>query len=255
MNRSAETAVNSAPRRRWLLAAAGVALAATALTGCGTVSKAVNAVKTAHDILHGSSAIDSLTTRIKTGDASAYEVTYLTTGSSPATIEYAASPPNGFAFDETSSDSHLDVFQGPAGQFACNRPQSSTSAWSCLKLQGAQMETYKAMYALYSGSYWIDFLKMYSVAAALHGVTITSSTMTVNGFNLQCADVRSGRGSKATESTWCVTSSGVLGYVKTSADSTAFEIKSYGASPPSSLFAVPSGATVGTIPDVTTTTT
>lgn len=233
-----------------------MAALAAALAGCGTVSKAVSAIKTAHNIVHGSAAINSLTAKIRTGDAKAYEVTYVTTGSSPATIEYAASPPNGFAFDTVSSGAHLDLFQGPAGQFACTKTgaEQSTSPWSCVKLQGSELETYKAMYALYSGSYWIDFLKIYSVAAALHGVTITSSTMTVNGFNLQCALVKSGSGKNATTSTWCVTAAGILGYVKTSSDSTAFEIKSFSASPPSSLFAVPPGATVTTIPAVTTTT-
>jgi len=38
------------------------------------------------------------------------------------------------------------------------------------------------MYALYSGAYWIDFLKLYSAAAALQGVTIHSTSMSVNGF-------------------------------------------------------------------------
>jgi hypothetical protein len=114
------------------------------------------------------------------------------------------------------------------------------------------VSTDKLMYALYSGSYWIDFLKIYSVAAALHGVTITSSTMSVNGFSLQCAVVVSGTKPNQTTSKVCVTSEGILGYVSVSAKSADFEIKSYSASPPASLFALPAGATVTTLPTTTT---
>jgi hypothetical protein len=106
------------------------------------------------------------------------------------------------------------------------------------------------MYALYSGSYWIDFLRIYSAVAALHGVTIGSSTMSVNGFSLQCADVTSGSGKSATTSKWCVTSQGILGYVSVSQKSADFEIKSYTSSPAASLFALPAGSTITTIPTV-----
>lgn len=245
------------PRRQVALSAVVIVTAAVGLGGCTALHKAVNAVKAVHNALHGDAAINSLTSKLKTSDTSAYEVTYVTTGSSPATIEYAASPPHGFAFDADTPNGRLDVFQGSAGQFACTKSSSGGSAsasWSCLKIQGTEVDTYKAMYALYSGSYWIDFLKIYSAVAALHGVTITSSTMSVNGFSLQCALVKSGSGSNATTSTWCVTSQGILGYVSVSQKSADFEIKSYTSSPPASLFALPSGATISTIPTIPTTT-
>ena len=114
----------------------------------------------------------------------------------------------------------------------------------------AAIETYKSMYALYSGAYWIDFLKIYSAAAALQGVTIHSTTMSVNGFALQCAVVTN-RATPTTTSKWCVTYQGILGYVSVSAKSADFEIKSYSSSPPASLFQPPSGATITTIPTTT----
>ena len=202
-------------RRRTIAIAVVVVPLAFGLTSCSAVSKAINAVKTVHNMLHGSAAINSLSSKISSGDSSSYDVTYVTTGSAPATIHYA-------------------------------------STWTCLKLQGAEVSTDKLMYALYSGSYWIDFLKIYSVAAALHGVTITSSTMSVNGFSLQCAVVVSGTKPNQTTSKVCVTSEGILGYVSVSAKSADFEIKSYSASPPASLFALPAGATVTTLPTTTT---
>ena len=237
--------------RRMVVVAVMVVPLALGLTGCSAVNKAVNAIKTVHNMLHGSAAINSLTSKISAGDSASYEVTYVTTGSAPATINYAADPPHDFAFDDTTSTGEIRIFAGSAGQFECNRPKSG-GTWSCLKTDVSGVNTTKLMYALYSGSYWIDFLKAYSVLAALHGVSISSSTMTVNGFKLQCAVVVSGNKPNQTTSEVCVTSQGILGYVSAAAKAADFEIKSYSASPPASLFQVPAGATVTTIPTATT---
>ena len=78
---------------------------------------------------------------------------------------------------------------------------------------------------------------------------MTSSTKTVNGFAMQCVDfVASG---VAGTSTICTTAQGILGYVNVASDSTSFEIKSYSASPPGSLFQLPPGATITTSPPTT----
>ncbi|MGO8721892.1 MAG: hypothetical protein ACLQRM_03980 [Acidimicrobiales bacterium] len=239
--------------RKAVLVAVVVGTAALGLTGCSALNKAVNVVKTVHNLMHGSAAINSLTSKIQTGDATtSYDATWVTTGSSPATISYAATPPHDFAFVDTTSTGQLRLFAGSAGEYECNKQSASGDTWSCIKAQGAEINTDKLVYALYSGAYWIDFLKIYSVAAALHGVTITSSTMTVHGFNLQCAVVVSGTKPNQSTSEVCVTSQGILGYVSVSAKSADFEIKSYSTSPPSSLFEVPPGATVTTLPTTTT---
>ena len=154
------------------------------LTGC---SKVINAIKTVHNVMHQGAAISALSNKLKTADTKAYEVSYVTTGANPVTTEYAASPPHDFAFGTTLSGKILDVISNPTGEFACSESASLAGGWTCLKLQWTDIETYKAMYALYSGAYWIDFLKLYSAAAALQGVTIHSTTMSVNGFALQCA--------------------------------------------------------------------
>jgi len=239
-------------RRRAALVAVVVVPIALGLTGCSAIGKAVSAVKTVHNILHGNAAITSLSAKINASDAKAYEVTYVTTGSSPVTTVYAASPPHGFAFTTTVSGSHVDVFASSTGEYGCSRSSASGSmGWTCLKLQGTAIDTYKAMYALYSGAYWIDFLRIYSAAAALQGVTVSSSTMSIPGFSLQCV-VLTNKNSKVSPSKWCVTSQGILGYVSVSTKGADFEIKSYSASPAASLFELPPGATVTTIPTTTT---
>jgi hypothetical protein len=223
---------------------------ALGLTGCSAITKAVNAVKTVHDILHGSAAINQLSSKISAGDSAAYDVSYVTTGSAPATINYAADPPTDFAIDDTTASGELRVFAGSAGQFECNR--SGTARWACDKTDYSGVNTSKMAYALYSGAYWIDFLKIYSAWAALHKVTVSQSTMTVNGFKLECAVVVSGTKPNQSTSEVCVTSQGILGYVSVAAKSADFEIKSYSPSPPASLFQVPPGATVTVITTTTT---
>ena len=110
----------------------------------------------------------------------------MTTGANPVTTELASSPPHELAFGTTVSGQVIDVIQNSKGEFACSRGVSSSATWSCIEVKGAEAATYKVMYALYSGAYWIDFLRLYSAAAALQGVTIHSTTMSVNGFALQC---------------------------------------------------------------------
>ncbi len=236
--------------RRVVAVPAVVVPLALGLTGCSAITKAVNAVKTVHDVLHGSAAINQLSSKISAGDSGPYDVSYVTTGSAPATISYAADPPTDFAFDDTTASGELRVFAGSAGQFECNR--SGTARWACDKTDYAGVNTSKMAYALYSGAYWIDFLKIYSVWAALHKVTVSQATMTVNGFKLECAVVVSGTKPNQSTSEVCVTSQGILGYVSVAAKSADFEIKSYSPSPPASLFQVPSGATVTVITTTTT---
>jgi hypothetical protein len=74
----------------------------------------------------------------------------------------------------------------------------------------------------------------------------------VNGFPLSCVVVNGGKQNPGT-STWCETSTGILAYVQAASNGTAFELKSYTTSPTSSLFALPAGATVSTIPPTPTT--
>jgi hypothetical protein len=133
---------------------------------------------------------------------------------------------------------------------------SGTSApgqWNCVKFSAADGASYADLFQAYTGAYVLDALQAYSGVAALVGVTIKSSTMTVNGFALSCIVVSSSSGSTGSTGnnsggTWCVTQQGLLGYVSDSGDSSAFEIKSYSASPPASLFQAPAGATITTVP-------
>jgi len=213
------------------------------LSACTTINKVRNAV---HDIRGNKATIDSFTTKLQSGAAIPFEATYVTTGSSPATIVYAVQPPHGVAFDDTPSGGTGDttpvhLIVNASGEFACSQ-QSSGSKWSCDKLGTVNAATQNKIFDFYTPAHWINFLKEFSLAAGIAGDKVSSSTMSVNGFSMNCVDFRAS-GVPGT-STICSTQQGILGYVKVADDATSFEIQKYTASPSSSLFQLPAGATV-----------
>jgi hypothetical protein len=226
------------------VAAAALVVTGFGLTGCSVV-KTVEKVK--QDVEGNKATIDAFTGKIQSGEATTFEATYVTTGSAPATIVYAVMPPTGLAFTDSSTGSGstgVDVVVNASGEYSCAPPSGSTSTWQCEKLGAASAAAENKIFDLYTPSHWVSFLKDFSLAAGIAGDKVTSSSMTVNGFNMQCVDfVAPG---VAGTSTICSTAQGILGYVKVASDSTSFEIKSYSGSPPSSLFQLPPGAKVTT---------
>ena len=86
--------------------AVALVLSALALTGCGIVK---DATKIAHNVEGNKATIDAFTNKVKSGEATTFEATYVSTGSSPATIVYAVEPPNGLAFKATPSGGSSSV--------------------------------------------------------------------------------------------------------------------------------------------------
>ena len=229
------------------------------LTGCSHIIKAVVNHATHGKLDADEAAVNGLSTKMKAGESATFVVTYVTTGNAPATIKVAASPPKDFAFVDTqSSGTVTNIIQNSTGSYICSKStgSGSTDKWACTKLTKNTMSTANTMKLLYTGQYWIDFLSVYRYAGVA-GVSIKTTSMTVNGYDLSCIVSSGSAGAttsttKPTSFTVCVTTQGVLGYVNVSNDSTAFEIKSYSTSPPSSLYETPPGATITTIPTSTT---
>jgi hypothetical protein len=200
------------------------------------------------DIRGNKATIDAFNSKLQSGAATPFEATYVTTGSAPATVVYAVQPPTGVAFDETPSGGggttpvHLVV--NALGEFACTQPSSSGSSgpWTCQKLGSTDAATENKIFDFYTPSHWISFLRDFSLAAGIAGDKVSSSTMTVNGFAMNCVDFQAG-GVSGT-STICTTTQGILGYVKVASDATSFAIRAFSTSPPASLFELPPGATV-----------
>jgi hypothetical protein len=223
----------------------------TALVGVGALATGCSAVgkikQDVHTVESNKSTVDSFTQNLQSNKETAFEATYMTTGSSPATVVYAVDPSSGgLAFHETqtgSSASNVQVIVNSSGEYVCNQSGSGGS-WSCQKLGQANAATENKIFELYTPSHWVGFLKGVSLVAGLSGDKVTSSTKSLNGFDMNCIDlVATG---VAGTSTICSTSQGILGYVNVASDSTSFEITDFSSSPSPSLFELPPGATVTT---------
>lgn len=212
---------------------------------CSVVSKVKADV---HTVESNKSTVDSFTQNLQSTENTAFEATYTTTGGSPATIVYAVDPSSGgLAFHETqtgSNPSNIQLIVNSSGEYKCSSPSASGGPWSCQKLGTADAATENKIFDVYTPSHWISFLKGVSLVAGLAGDKVTTSTMSLNGFDMNCVDLVA-KGEPGT-STICSTSQGILGYVKVATVSTTFQITSFSSSPSASLFELPPGATVTT---------
>lgn len=221
-------------------------------TGCSIVAK-VRGV--AHTLEGNKTTVDAFATKMQSGVPPKFEVTYTTTGSSPAMIVYAVEAPTGLAFMDTPSGSNaptLDIVVNSSGEYSCSPASGSGSGPSCQRVQPANQATQNQLFGFYTAAHWVAFLRGFSLAAGFAGDRVTSSTMTVNGFAMSCVDFNAP--GVAGTSTICTTTQGILGYVKVASDTTSFEITSFTASPSPSLFDLPPGAKVTTVQTPTTTT-
>ena len=169
-----------------------------------------------HTVESNKSTVDSFTQSLQSTKDTAFEATYTTTGGSPATIVYAVDPSSGgLAFHETqtgSNPSNIQLIVNSSGEYKCSSPSASGGPWSCQKLGTADAATENKIFDVYTPSHWISFLKGVSLVAGLAGDKVTTSTMSLNGFDMNCVDLVA-KGEPGT-STICSTSQGILGYVK-----------------------------------------
>jgi hypothetical protein len=226
-----------------VLAAAAFMLCGLGLTGCGIAN---DAQSVASNVTANKALIDQFASTIKSGHAAAFEATYVTTGSSQNTIVYAVKPPDGLAFRENQSNGsgRLDIVANSSGEYACLPQSASGPGWSCQKLAAASAAVQNKIFEFYTPAHWVAFLRGFSLAAGFAGDKISSSKQTLNGFSMQCVDVRAS-GTSGT-SKICSTAQGILGYVKVASDPDSFQLESYSAAPSASLFKLPPGAKITT---------
>jgi hypothetical protein len=230
--------------QRIALLAAGIATAGLLATGCSFVNKVRQEV---HTVEGNKATIDSFTQNLQSNQTTPFAATYTTTGSSPATVVYAVDPSSGglaFHVMQTAAGaSNLQVIVDSSGEYSCTQ-SGAAAAWSCQKLGKADAASENQFFDIYTPSHWVSFLKGVSLVAGLAGDNVSSSTMTLNGFAMNCVDLVA-KGVPGT-STICSTSQGILGYVKVAQENASFQITNYSSSPSPSLFQLPPGATVTT---------
>ncbi len=230
-----------------------ILIAAAALSGCSLIHKVQTAVHTAKGNLDTINSFDaSMTSKVPPN----FQVTYQTSGSSPATVVYAVEAPKELAFTVTPTSGSTDAVHlvaNATGEYACTPPSaggsSGASSWTCDKLDASTATAQSSLYGIYTPQHWVALIKGLGIAAGVAGDKVSTSTMTANGFKMSCLDLVA-TGTPGT-STICTTSQGLLGYAKAAGDSTSFTITAYSGSPSSSVFQLPAGAK---IVDVTPTT-
>ncbi len=224
--------------------AAALLVSCVSLAGC-TLAHAIS--RAAHDIQHNKTIIDQFNNGLKSGEAVPFEAVYQTTGANPATVRYAVRPPHDVLFAEQqagSSSSQADIVVNAAGAYSCTPPAAGAASgqWTCQRLGTAHSISSDAIADFYTPTHWVNFLTAFSLAAGFAGDKLSTSDSTVNGFAMHCVDFRA-HGVKGV-SQICTTRQNILGYVKVASQPTSFEITSYTASPPDSLFQLPVGAKI-----------
>ena len=135
--------------------------------GCSVVSKVRQAV---HNVEGNKATVDSFTQNLQSGQSTAFEATYTTTGIAPATVVYAVDPSSGgLAFHETQSGasaSNLQVIVNASGEYVCNQTGSG-GTWNCQKLGKSDAASQNKIFDFYTPAHWVDFLKGGSLVAGL----------------------------------------------------------------------------------------
>jgi hypothetical protein len=228
---------------RILAAAGAVIVLSAASAGCSVVNK-INSLR--HTVDKNRATITAFTQGLN-AKAVPFQATYVTTGGSPTTVVYAVQPPKDVSFSETGSGGGsvaTRLVANSSGEYSCSQA-SAGGKWSCAKLGKANASAQNGLFDIYTPSHWVTFLHVFAVGAGLAGDRVSTSTRTVNGFQMNCVDLfAKGSGNGSGTSTICTTRQNILGYVQVAGQPTAFEIKSYAPAPPASAFQLPPGATV-----------
>jgi hypothetical protein len=251
-------------RRRAGAVAATLLAAAIGLVGCGSSGPSATAttaspgttssspgstsspgttVSTPTGSTSATDPLAAITGKIQSGETQTFEATYKASANGTTkTITIAAAPPKSFAFmiPASGGSSATDLVSNGTSTYECSQP---SGAWQCISLPTSELGALSNVFELYEGKYWLNDLTGLKAYAATAGVSLTTSSMTVNGFSLQCVNFSST--THASENgEWCVTAQGIMGYVK--AATSSFELTSYSTSVPSSTFKPPTGATITT---------
>jgi hypothetical protein len=211
------------------------------LAGCSLATAVKKQVST---IQANRGVIDLFTAKLKSGQPPQFETSYVTTGGAPTSVVYAVRPPSSLLFSSArSSGSPLStarVIMNPSGAYACT--SAPGAGWVCDKLTKSSAAAQRKLLDFYTPAHWVAFLRGLAVTAGFAGDKISSSAMTLNGFRMQCLDLRAT--GVAGISKICTTVQHLLGYLQVASVSTSFVIKSYSSSPAASLFGLPPGAKV-----------
>ena len=82
----------------------------------------------------------------------------------------------------------MQIIVNSSGEYLCNQ-SGPAGTWSCQKLSKDDAATQNKIFDIYTPSHWVSFLKSVSLVAGLVGDKVTTSTKSLNGFDMNCVDV------------------------------------------------------------------
>jgi hypothetical protein len=212
---------------RLLAVGVGLALLGSAAPASASIDKAKSL---------SSAKLKALTNSIDKGKHLTYDATYKSvSGGQSETVTIAQAPPK--SIFTSGSGSVIDTGQKT---YYCSAQGTSES---CLSAGGAN--PFVGLEELFSPSLALSAFSeaKEGLVSRLLGIKASESTETIAGQASTCVTVTvRGHGGK-----YCVTKEGLLSY-SGATSSSYFELTKFSKSPPSSLFALPAGATTVTLP-------
>ena len=173
--------------------------------------------------------------RSKPRQKTTFKAVYTTSGTGPSqTVTIEQSPPKSVFSTSTGS-----VINTGTASYFCSTSNGQATCYSA-----GTSNPLASLAALFSPASAITELKAAQASAAAHaaGYDVTFSSASYGGQSATCANITTaGKNAK-----YCVTKQGILAYA--GSDTGSFSLTGYSSSPPASDFALPSGATVVTIP-------
>ncbi len=180
-------------------------------------------------------ALKTLEKTLQSGSGQTYLATYnWVSNGSNETVTIAQSPPK----SNISSSSGSFINTGTKS-YVCTGSSSSASCYS-----SGSTNPLSALINVFSSKTALNALSQaqHGLLSRILGYKTTSSNQTIGGQPSTCISISV----RSKSAKYCVTKSGLLSYSGTS--SGYFELTNLSSSPPASLFALPAGATVVTLP-------
>jgi hypothetical protein len=213
---------------------------ASATTSGGSATTASTSSSSSGGGSSDASKIQSLSSTVQAGEHATFKAVYTThsTTAPSQTITIEQMPPKS-VFGSTSGS----VINDGTHTYFCS---SSSGQEQCVSESGAAGNPLASITAIFSPATVLSEFQAAQSAAAAHalGYGFAFSSETYAGVPTKCVNFTHA----AQTVKYCVTDSGILAYASSAGNT--FELTSYTSSPAASDFAVPSGATVITVPSV-----
>ncbi len=219
--------------------AAGVAAASVGLLVVAAVPASASLSKSITP-----SQLKTLENNLSKNNHATFEAVYQgTSGGKSISFTIAQSPPKSNFTVSTGASQGGEVIDNGKATYFCS---SQNGQESCLSEGAGSANPFSELEGLYSSAPVIAALTeaKTGLASRLSGYKVVAGTSTFAGQAATCVTVTI-KGNKTGK--YCVTKKGVLAYSGTSS-SQYFALTKYSSSPPSSLFALPAGATTITLP-------